>query len=74
MAILLDTSVLGRLANWADVVHAVATTAIAELHRRGEVPAEPYRVPQLRHEARSANGLVSSMPQHEKSIFSSKIS
>jgi predicted nucleic acid-binding protein len=37
MAFLLDTSVLGRLANRADVSHAVATVAIAELHRRGEV-------------------------------------
>jgi len=37
MAILVDTSVLGRLANRADVSHAVATAAIAELHRRGEV-------------------------------------
>ncbi len=37
MAILVDTSVLGRLANLADVGHAVARAAIAELHRRGEV-------------------------------------
>lgn len=37
MAILIDTSVLGRLANRADVSHPVATAAIAELHRRGEV-------------------------------------
>jgi predicted nucleic acid-binding protein len=37
MAFLIDTSVLGRLANRADVSHAIATAAIAELHRRGEV-------------------------------------
>jgi predicted nucleic acid-binding protein len=37
MAILVDTSVLGRLANRADVAHPVATAAVAELHRRGEV-------------------------------------
>ncbi len=37
MAFLLDTSVLGRLANRADVSHPVVTAAIAELHRRGEV-------------------------------------
>jgi predicted nucleic acid-binding protein len=37
MAFLLDTSILGRLANRADVSHSVATSAIAELHRRGEV-------------------------------------
>jgi predicted nucleic acid-binding protein len=36
MAILLDTSVLGRLANRVDVLHPVATAAIATLHRRGE--------------------------------------
>src|SRR5947209_3941932 len=37
MAILIDTSVLGRLANKADVSHAIAKAAVAELHRRGEV-------------------------------------
>ena len=37
MAILVDTSVLGRLANQADVAHAVAKSAVGELHRRGEV-------------------------------------
>lgn len=36
MAILIDTSVLGRLANRADAGHPVAKAAIAELHRRGE--------------------------------------
>jgi predicted nucleic acid-binding protein len=36
MAILVDTSVLGRLANRADIGHWVARNAIAELHRRGE--------------------------------------
>lgn len=39
MTTLLDTSVLGRLANRSDKSHAVAQTAIAELHRRGEVLA-----------------------------------
>lgn len=37
MAMLIDTSILGRLANRADVCHPVAKAAIAELHRRGEV-------------------------------------
>ena len=37
MAFLLDTSILGRLANRADAAHAVAKAAVAELHRRGEV-------------------------------------
>jgi len=36
MALLLDTSILGRLANSADVSHSLANAAIAELHRRGE--------------------------------------
>jgi len=34
---LIDTSILGRLANVADVSHPVALRAVAELHRRGEV-------------------------------------
>jgi predicted nucleic acid-binding protein len=37
MAHLLDTSILGRLANARDVQHAVAAQAVLELHRRGEV-------------------------------------
>lgn len=37
MAVLADTSVLGRLANRADAAHAAAQAAVAELHRRGEV-------------------------------------
>jgi predicted nucleic acid-binding protein len=37
VATLVDTSVLGRLANRADTAHPVAVAAIAELHRRGEV-------------------------------------
>lgn len=37
MASLVDTSVLGRLANIADPMHAVAMRAIVEMHRRGEI-------------------------------------
>ena len=37
MAFLLDTSILIRLANFADAMYPVAARAIAELHRRGEV-------------------------------------
>jgi predicted nucleic acid-binding protein len=37
MAVLLDTNILGRLANRTDVNHPIARNAIAELHRRGEV-------------------------------------
>lgn len=36
MAVLIDTSLLGRLANRADTAHAIAQAAVAELHRRGE--------------------------------------
>lgn len=36
MAVLVDTSILGRLANRADAAHALAQTAIANLHQRGE--------------------------------------
>ncbi len=35
-AVLIDTSVLGRLANRADAAHALAQAAVAELHRRGD--------------------------------------
>ena len=37
MSYLIDTSILGRLANASDVQHAVAARAVLELHRRGEV-------------------------------------
>jgi predicted nucleic acid-binding protein len=37
MAYLIDTSILGRLANAKDAQHAVAARAVLELHRRGEV-------------------------------------
>lgn len=37
MAHLVDTSVLVRLANAADALYPVATAAVVELHRRGEV-------------------------------------
>lgn len=36
MGMLLDTSMLGRLANRSDVSHPIATAAIAKLHRSGE--------------------------------------
>jgi predicted nucleic acid-binding protein len=37
MAYLVDTTILGRLANASDAQHAVAARAVLELHRRGEV-------------------------------------
>lgn len=36
MAHLLDTNVLVRLTNAADLRHAAAARAVVELHRRGE--------------------------------------
>jgi predicted nucleic acid-binding protein len=36
VAYLVDTSILGRLANTADADYSVAVTAVLELHRRGE--------------------------------------
>jgi predicted nucleic acid-binding protein len=36
MNALIDTSVLGRLANRGDTAHALAQLAVAELHRRGD--------------------------------------
>ncbi len=61
MAFLVDTSVLGRLANQADRSHSVAKAAIAELHRRGEVlHIAPQNLIEFRNFATrpvSANGL-----------------
>ncbi|MBW3597023.1 MAG: type II toxin-antitoxin system VapC family toxin [Planctomycetes bacterium] len=37
MPYLIDTSVLGRLANASDAQHAAAAGAVLELHRRGEL-------------------------------------
>jgi len=37
VAHLIDTSILGRLANTADAKYPIAAGAISELHRRGEV-------------------------------------
>ena len=37
MAFLVDTSILVRLANTADALHAVATRAVLKLHQRGEL-------------------------------------
>ena len=37
MALLLDTSVLGRLANAADAANPIASAAMLKLHQRGEM-------------------------------------
>jgi predicted nucleic acid-binding protein len=66
MAFLLDTSILGRLANRADAAHAVAKAAVAELHRRGEVlHLTPQNLVEFRNFATrpvSANGLGLAAP------------
>jgi predicted nucleic acid-binding protein len=61
MAALVDTSVLGRLANLADVSHVVAQVAVAEMHRRGEtLHLTPQNLIEFRNFATrpvSSNGL-----------------
>ncbi len=61
MAYLLDTNILVRLANTADVHHGVASHAVTELHRRGEVlHVTPQNMIELRNVATrptSGNGL-----------------
>lgn len=61
MAYLIDTTILGRLANTRDVQHAVATRAVLELHRRGEgLHATPQVMVEFRSVATrplTANGL-----------------
>jgi predicted nucleic acid-binding protein len=37
MAYLIDTSVFGRLANSADILHATAERSLLKLHRQGEI-------------------------------------
>ncbi|MBY0525363.1 MAG: PIN domain-containing protein [Gemmataceae bacterium] len=61
MAYLLDTSVLGRLANQADAQYPIADRAVLELHRRGEVVhVAPHALVEFRNMATRAialNGL-----------------
>lgn len=59
MAMLLDTSILVRLANSSDLQHSVAAQAVLELHRNGEVL---HLTPQVLIEFRSvALGLIQRM-------------
>jgi predicted nucleic acid-binding protein len=44
MAYLIDTTILGCLANTRDVQHAMTARAVLELHRRGEVLHVPPQV------------------------------
>ncbi len=69
MPYLIDTNILVRLANTADVRHAVASRALSELHRRGDIL---YVTPQVLIEFRNVatrpvavNGLGLSVTQTE---------
>lgn len=61
MAYLVDTSVLGRLANVTDPLFGVADRAVVELHRRGEqLRVSPQNLIEFRNAATrpvAANGL-----------------
>src|ERR1051325_6866435 len=76
MAYLLDTNVLMRLANTADARHAVATHALAELHRRADVLHVTAQVlVEFRNSATrpaSANGLGLSIADAEAQAASSE--
>ncbi len=75
MAYLVDTSVLGRLANRADVSYPAAVRAVVELHQRGEdLTICPQNLIEFRSAATrpvSANGLglTSSQAATKMSIF-----
>src|SRR5713101_7997095 len=61
MACLIDTSILGRLANTADEQYATADRAVMQLHQRGEVlHVTPQNLVEFRNTAtrpRALNGL-----------------
>jgi predicted nucleic acid-binding protein len=61
VAFLVDTSILGRLANRADPAYPVADRAVTELHRRGELlHLTPQNLVEFRNVATrptAANGL-----------------
>jgi predicted nucleic acid-binding protein len=69
MAHLVDTSILGRLANTADAFHAAAARAVVELHRRGEVlHVTPQNLVEFRNVATrptAVNGLGLSLLEAE---------
>jgi predicted nucleic acid-binding protein len=69
MAYLIDTSILGRLANVGDIFHPVALHAVVELHRRGELlHVAPQNLIEFRNGATrpiSANGLGLSAAEAE---------
>lgn len=70
MAYLLDTSILVRLANSADVQHATAARAVFQLHRSGELlQITPQVLIEFRNVAtrpKSANGAGLSIMEAER--------
>jgi predicted nucleic acid-binding protein len=69
MAVLLDTSILVRLANTSDVAHHIAMQAVVELHRQGEIlNITAQNLVEFRNAATrpmSANGLGLASPDAE---------
>jgi hypothetical protein len=69
MPYLLDTSIMARLANTADPWHLIATQAVLELHRRGELlQITPQNLVEFRNLAtrpRAINGLGLSVADTE---------
>lgn len=78
MAHLVDTSILARLANTADVLHTVAATAVLELHQRGEmlhITAQnlvEFRNLATRPEAVNGLGLSVADTQAKATVFEGK--
>jgi predicted nucleic acid-binding protein len=70
---LIDTSVLGRLANTADMSYPIALQAVVELHRRGEVlHVTPQNLIEFRNAATrptAVNGLGLTAAEAEASAF-----
>ncbi len=80
MAVLLDTSILVRLANTTDSHHAIAANAVVELHRRGEtLHLTPQVLIEFRNVAtrpKAANGAGLSIAEAESHMvaFEAKFS
>lgn len=72
MAFLIDTSILGRLANSRDSSYSIAVSAILRLHRRGEsLHIAPQNIVEFRNVATRpalANGLGLTITQAEMKI------
>jgi predicted nucleic acid-binding protein len=75
MAYLIDTSILARLANTADVHYPVAVRAVLELHRRGEaLHVTPQNLVEFRNAAtrpvaQNGLGLTAAEAMTRASIF-----